>query len=222
MKSVSVRHRIGATTEIECDLLAVAGGWNPALHLTCHLGGKPVWNEEIQAFAPGKLPPGMSVAGAAGGHLTLAEALADGTRLGAEAARAGGFDAVPAPLPATDGKEVAATEPFWRVKEAKGKAFVDLQNDVTVKDIELAAREGFGTVEHLKRYTTLGMATDQGKTANVLGLAILADIAGRRIPEIGTTTFRPPFSGGELRRACRSSSRQGISPNPLHAVARMG
>jgi sarcosine oxidase subunit alpha len=125
----------------------------------------------------------------------LGEALADGARLGAEAARAAGFDAAIPALPATDGNETAAAEPFWRVKEAKGKAFVDLQNDVTVKDIELAAREGFGSVEHLKRYTTLGMATDQGKTANVLGLAILADIAGRRIPEIGTTTFRPPFSG---------------------------
>ena len=195
LKSVTVRHRIGATTDIKCDLLAVAGGWNPALHLTCHLGGKPVWDDAIHAFVPGQLPPGMSVAGAADGHLTLAEALADGARLGAEAARETGFDVAMPLLPQTDGKERDAGEAFWWVKETKGKAFVDLQNDVTVKDIALAAREGFGTVEHVKRYTTLGMATDQGKTANVLGLAILADMAGCGIPEIGTTTFRPPFSG---------------------------
>ena len=194
LRAVTVHQKIGATSEIACDLLAVANGWNPSLHLTCHLGGRPNWDEGIGAFVPGTLPPGMNVAGAAGGHLTLTEALADGARLGAGAAAEAGFDLPLPPLPVVDGSESAAVEPHWRVKGGKGKAFVDLQNDVTVKDIELATREGYGAVEHLKRYTTLGMATDQGKTANVTGLAILAEIAGRSVPEIGTTMFRPPYT----------------------------
>ena len=219
LNSVAVRHRIGATTEIECDLLAVAGGWNPALHLTCHLGGRPVWNEDIEAFVPGTLPQGMAVAGAASGHLTLAEALAEGARLGAEAAREAGFAAPDPQLPLVDGMEGTAREAFWWVRDSKGKAFVDLQNDVTAKDIALAAREGFGTVEHVKRYTTLGMATDQGKTANVLGLAILADIAGCSIPEIGTTTFRPPYSGvsfGAIAGHHRGKDFRPIRRTPSH------
>jgi sarcosine oxidase subunit alpha len=194
LRSVTVRHKLGGTTTIPCDLLAVANGWNPTMHLTCHVGGRPVWDDGIKAFVPGTLPPGMSVAGAAAGRLTLAEALANGAKLGAAAAAAAGFDKPLAPLPAAETPEGAATEPLWRITGGKGKAFVDLQNDVTVKDIELAAREGYGAVEHVKRYTTLGMATDQGKTANVTGLAILAEIAGCSVPEIGITTFRPPFS----------------------------
>jgi sarcosine oxidase subunit alpha len=199
LRSVTVRRSIEGHDKIGCDLLAVANGWNPTLHLTCHLGGKPVWDDRIKAFVPGLLPPGMAVAGAACGHLTLAEALADGARLGLEAAREAGFERASAlPVPQTDGTESIAAEPVWRVKGGKGKAFVDLQNDVTVKDVELAAREGFGTVEHVKRYTTLGMATDQGKTANVLGLAVLAELEGRSIPDTGITTFRPPYAAISL------------------------
>ena len=193
LRSVTIRHKIDATSEVACDLLAIANGWNPSLHLTCHLGGRPIWDRRIRAFVPGFVPPGMSVAGAAAGHLTLAQALDDGARLGAEAAREAGFHLFTPPPPIAAAENVPA-EPVWRVKGGKGKAFVDLQNDVTVKDIELAEREGYGAIEHLKRYTTLGMATDQGKTANVTGLAILAEIAGRTIPEIGTTIFRPPYT----------------------------
>ena len=89
--------------------------------------------------------------------------------------------------------EPAAVTPLWHVKDSRAKAFVDFQNDVTTKDIALANQEGFRSVEHLKRYTTLGMATDQGKVANVSGLAILAEVSGRAIPEVGTTTYRPPY-----------------------------
>ncbi len=193
LRGVTVRDASGSRVELECDLLAVANGWNPSLHLTCHLGGRPVWNDSISAFVPGTTPPGMSVGGAASGHLTLAEALADGARLGAEAAREAGFEAPLPALPEVEAGEGTAHVPLWRVRGGKGPAFVDLQNDVTVKDIELAHREGYGAVEHLKRYTTLGMATDQGKTANVNGLAIMAEITGRSIPETGTTVFRPPY-----------------------------
>ncbi len=162
-----VRGRLGVQavelsdgSTIDCDLVAMSGGWNPTLHLTSHLGGKPRWDERIASFVPGALPPGMTVVGAAAGDF-------------------GGDYAV---------------APLWRVQAARGKAFVDFQNDVTVDDVALAEREGFRAVEHLKRYTTLGMATDQGKTSNVTGLAIMAELTGRGIPATGTTTFRPPFT----------------------------
>lgn len=192
LSGVTIRDGAGATTQIACDLLAVGDGWTPSIHLTSHLNGKPVWDEAISAFVPGQLPPGLAAAGAAAGRLTLAQALEDGARLGAEAAQAAGFSATPAAAAATD-PESAAHRPVWRVA-GKGKAFVDLQNDVTAADVELAAREGFTSVEHLKRYTTLGMAPDQGKLANMAGLAILAEQTGRSIPQTGVTTFRPPFT----------------------------
>jgi sarcosine oxidase subunit alpha len=194
LRCVTIRQESGASSEVECDLLAVANGWNPTVHVTCHLGGKPAWDDRLKAFVPGTLPPGMTVAGAAAGYFDLGTALADGARLGAEAARDLGFPLFPPDLPKTLSEELRPAEPVWRVRGGKGKAFVDLQNDVTVKDLELAMREGYRSVEHVKRYTTLGMATDQGKTANVIGLAILAEISGHRIPEVGATTFRPPFA----------------------------
>src|SRR5205085_10374821 len=111
---------------------------------------------------------------------------------GAIAAVDAGFPVLAATMPRAD-DEPAAIAPFWHVKESRAKAFVDFQNDVTVKDIRLADQEGYRSVEHLKRYTTLGMATDQGKVSNVSGLAILAEASGRPIPEVGTTTYRPPY-----------------------------
>ena len=178
---------------IDCDLIAMSGGWNPSLHLTSHLGHKPVWNEQIAAFVPDKLPDGMRVAGAAQGSFTLAGALAEGAAAGVAAADICGFDGTSPQLPRLAPEPLALT-PLWRVRGAKGKAFIDFQNDVTDKDVELAEREGFRAAELMKRYTTLGMATDQGKTANVTGLAIMAEIAGSDIGKIGTTTFRPPYT----------------------------
>jgi len=181
----------GRRARIEADLLAIAGGWTPNLGLTTHLGSTPRWSDEIAAFVPGALPKGMVVAGAAAGRLSLADALSTGAESGAAAAGAAGFAAPAAEIPeASD--EATGISPLWHVADSKGKAFVDFQHDVTAKDIALAAREGFTAVEHLKRYTTLGMATDQGKTSNVNGLAIMAELTGRSIPETGTTRFRPP------------------------------
>jgi methylglutamate dehydrogenase subunit C len=194
LRSVIVRDDKGAETEIACDLLAVSNGWNPTLHLTCHLGGKPSWDEALAAFIPGSVPKGMAVAGAAAGHLTLAEALEDGARLGAEAASDLGFAAPVSPMPSVSGEDAAPAVPMWRVKGGKTPAFVDIQNDVTTKDIELAVQEGYGASEHVKRYTTLGMGTDQGKTANVTALGVLSELTGRAIPAIGTTGFRPPYT----------------------------
>jgi sarcosine oxidase subunit alpha len=192
--SVTVRSG-GATETLVADALAVSGGWNPAVHLTCHLGGRPAWSEALAAFVPGTgLPPGMTVAGAANGAMTLARCLADGTQAGSDAAAATGHSP-PRPLAALRADdEPCAVAPLWHVAGATGKAFVDLQHDVTADDIALAHREGFGAVEHLKRYTTLGMATDQGKTSNLPALGIMAALAGRSIPDTGTTTFRPPYT----------------------------
>ena len=217
LRSVVVRDDKGAETEIACDLLAVSNGWNPTLHLTCHLGGKPVWQEALAAFVPGSKPKGMDVAGAAAGHFSLAEALKDGARLGAEAASNLGFAAaVPAMPPAGGEESRASAAPLWWVHGGKGAAFVDVQNDVTTKDIELARLEGYGASEHVKRYTTLGMGTDQGKTANVVALGVLSELTGAPIPAIGTTGLaglirRSP--GGAL--AGPSSRQRHLRPKRL-------
>ncbi|HMK78038.1 MAG TPA: sarcosine oxidase subunit alpha family protein [Xanthobacteraceae bacterium] len=221
VEAIDVRGADGDAERIECDVLAVSGGWNPAVHLTCHLGGKPVWNSEIAAFTPGALPPGMHVAGAANGALTLGRALTEGTTAGALAAVDAGHRLLAASLMrASD--EPAAVTPLWHVKESRAKAFVDFQNDVTVKDIRLADQEGYSSVEHLKRYTTLGMATDQGKVSNVSGLAILAEASGRTIPEVGTTTYRPPYvpvSFGAIGGHHRGRDFRPIRLTPSHQWA---
>ena len=208
---------------IAADALAVCGGWNPTLALTCHRGGKPAWNDEIAAFVPGPaVAKDMMVVGAAGGTMSLAGALAEGARAGAEAVSLCGGNAITVPIPraANDKFQIA---PLWHVKNSRGKVFVDLQNDVTVKDIALARQEGFRAVEHLKRYTTLGMATDQGKTANVIGLAIMAELNARSIPETGTTVFRPPFipvSIGAFAGHARGRYFRPIRLPPSHRFAR--
>ncbi len=188
----AVRLADGTTIDAEC--LAVSGGWNPNVQLTCHQRGRPVWREDIAAFVPGgDLPAGMAVAGAANGTLTLAAALAEGAQIAGSVAGDLGFNVAKISLPKAEDEPREVT-PFWHVGESRARAFVDLQNDVTTKDIKLANREGFRSVELMKRYTTLGMATDQGKTSNVVALAILAEATGKTIPETGTTIFRPPYT----------------------------
>jgi sarcosine oxidase subunit alpha len=211
----------GRTQKVECDALAVSGGWSPAVHLTCHLGGRPVWNDAIAAFTPGTVPPGMHVAGAANGALTLDQCLTSGVATGALAAVECGHPFTSLTVPRAAG-EPAAITPLWHVKVSRAKAFVDFQNDVTTRDIVLADREGFSSVEHLKRYTTLGMATDQGKLANVTGLAILAEASGRTIPQVGTTIFRPPYvpvSFGAMTGHHRGRDFRPIRLPPSHGWA---
>jgi sarcosine oxidase subunit alpha len=193
VRGVTVNDGNGVVRQIDCDLIAMSGGWSPTVHLTTHLNGKPKWSEALSALVPGALPPGMSVAGAASGHFGLASCLAEGEAAGAEAAKACGF--TPKPNSRAEASDDGnAASPLWQVAKSRGKAFVDFQNDVTVSDVKLAAREGFRIPEHLKRYTTLGMATDQGKTANANGAAVLAAVTGRYLGAVGTTTFRPPFT----------------------------
>lgn len=193
VESVTVGYGDGERLTIDCDLLAVSGGWNPNVQLTSHLGGRPVWDESLLAFVPSVLPPNMRCAGAAAGEFSLKRTLESGQLAGRQAAVELGFSSVVATL-AQAPDESTAIEALWRVPNARGKAFVDQQNDVTDSDIALAEREGFRSVEHLKRYTTLGMATDQGRTANVNGLAIMAELTQRTIPQTGVTLARPPYT----------------------------
>ncbi|SMX22549.1 sarcosine oxidase subunit alpha family protein [Boseongicola aestuarii] len=179
---------------IEADCLAVSGGWSPNVHLSSHHRGRPIWRDDIAAFVPGgELPPGMIVAGAANGTLTLASILKEAhetaQRIATDLGKSG-----PTGEPPKASDEDFATAPIWHINKGKQRAWVDLQNDVTTKDVTQSHREGFRSVEHLKRYTTLGMATDQGKTSNMLGLAVMAEASGKTIPETGTTIFRPPYS----------------------------
>ncbi|SLN56866.1 Aminomethyltransferase [Roseovarius albus] len=179
---------------IDCDCLAVSGGWNPNVHLTCHQRGRPEWRDDISAFVPGgTLPVGMAVAGAANGALTLGAALAEGRAIANQQIKDLGFTASRKAAPKAE-DEAFECSPMWHVGESIKRAWLDLQNDVTVKDVKLSHREGFRSVELLKRYTTLGMATDQGKTANIPALAVMAECTGKTIPETGTTIFRPPYT----------------------------
>ena len=179
---------------IESDCLAVSGGWNPNVHLTCHQRGKPQWRDEINAFVPGgTLPAGMRVAGAANGALSLGAALRDGTDCALSLLADVGIKSKASKAP-TASDEAHRSSAYWHVSESRARAWLDMQNDVTVKDIKQSYKEGFRSVEHLKRYTTLGMATDQGKTSNIPALAIMAECTGKTIPETGTTIFRPPYT----------------------------
>lgn len=178
---------------IACGALGVSGGWNPNVHLASHHRGRPVWDASQQTFLPGSdMPDGMRAAGAAAGKGGTAAAMASGAEAAIAALQSLGIEAVMPGLPrgADSGQDLQA---FWHVP-GKGRAWVDFQNDVTVKDIKLAHQENMRPVEHLKRWTTLGMATDQGKTANVTALAVMAELTGKPIPETGTTIFRPPYT----------------------------
>lgn len=221
LRAIEVVDSDGRSERISCDLLAMSNGWSPTIHLTCHLGAKPAWDDAESFFVPGELPPGLTVAGAAAGRLTLAEALVDGARLGAEAAADCGFTKSAHTDLSTDDESPSAT-PLWQVEGSKAKAFVDFQNDVTAADVALAYREGFRSVEHLKRYTTLGMATDQGKLSSLPGLALMAELTGRSIAEVGTTTFRPPHtpvSIGALAGHHRGKDFRPTRLTPSHAWA---
>ncbi|MGH6613321.1 sarcosine oxidase subunit alpha family protein [Sphingomonas sp.] len=184
LSAVRVREAGGRVRAVRADLLAMSGGWNPVVHLFSQSGGKLAWEEDVAAFVPGVSVQAETSVGAAAGVFAFDAILAAG-------AGAGAPDGIPPK--AGPGDPAWTIEPLWHV-DAPGKAFVDFQNDVTTADIELSAREAFISVEHLKRYTTLGMAPDQGKTSNVNALALMAELTGRSIPQTGTTRFRFPYT----------------------------
>ena len=191
---------VGASTEIACDLLLVSGGWNPAVHLFSQARGRLRYDATLGAFVPGEELEGLAVAGAAGGVFDLAGCLADGRRVAGEALTALNIE------PAQGDRLPVASEPgtsgaplvLWRVPDASGAGgstqFVDLQRDATVADIARAVGAGLRSVEHIKRYTTIGTAHDQGKTSGVIASGITAELLGIPVQETGTTTFRPPYT----------------------------
>ncbi len=192
--SITVRGASGRIEVIRATALGVSGGWNPNLNIASHHQGRPIWDDAIAAFVPGAGGPvGLTSAGAAAGHLSTHGALATGDAAARAVLADLGLAAVAGDLPMAEDAPVAI-KAHWYVQGGKGRAWIDQQNDVTVKDIKLAHQENFVAVEHLKRYTTLGMGTDQGKTGNVLGLAVMAELTGRSIPETGTTIYRPPYT----------------------------
>jgi methylglutamate dehydrogenase subunit C len=215
LTSVTIRDDAGKVETISVDALGVSGGWNPNVNITSHHRSRPVWDEGIAAFVPGPDgPEGLTVAGAAAGAMSTHGALATGQARALAVVQALGRSATIAPLPRAEDAPVSIS-PLWHVPGGKGRAWIDPQNDVTVKDIKLAHQENFTAVEHLKRYTTLGMATDQGKTGNVIGLAVMAELTGRSIPQTGTTVYRPPYTPVALGALAGRSRGRDFKPTRL-------
>jgi sarcosine oxidase subunit alpha len=218
--------------EIACDAVAMSGGWSPVVHLWSHCGGKLLWDDAQAMFRPDpeRAPtghdglPNVITAGAASGDLDLRSVLQDADAAGKTAAERAGGTAAGTTAPRGDGPAEAAISPVWLMpqgarQDLRAKAWLDYQNDVKVTDVQLAAREGYESVEHTKRYTTLGMATDQGKLSNINGLAILSDALGAHIPQVGTTTFRPPYtpiSMGAIAGEARGTIFQPLRRTPIH------
>jgi len=208
-------HKVTSPGEVlDCDLIVSSGGYSPVVHLASHLGGRPEWREDILGFVPG---PGNGIqqridAGAVNGVFALGDVLANGFEAGAKAAAEAGYKAVSGSLPQVEALHEEPMLALFQVPHEKStarapKQFVDLQNDVTAAGIELATREGFESVEHVKRYTALGFGTDQGKLGNINGLAIAARSMGISIVQMGTTMFRPNYTpvtfGAVAGRHCR-------------------
>lgn len=218
--------------EIACDAVAMSGGWSPVVHLWSHCGGKLTWDTVNACFRPDPARPPLNhdggalvyAAGSANGAMKAAEALVDATAQAEAAVAALGFTAKGGAAPVAAAVVEGPMEAVWIMPqgapvELKSKMWLDYQNDVKVSDVQLAAREGYESVEHTKRYTTLGMATDQGKLSNINGLAVLAQALNEDIPQVGTTTFRPPYTPvtlGALAGEARGEIFQPLRRTPMH------
>ena len=193
--------RVVNESRVACDFVAMSGGFNPVVNLWCHNGGKLTFDSGLQSFKPGKHHDQIQAVGSANGTMDMAGCLSEGYAAGEAAVKSALPKAKSQKLKPSKAEAVPQNplEPIW-FSPATGKYnegnkhFIDFQNDVTAADLELAQREGYASVEHTKRYTTFGMATDQGKTSNLNGLGVLAEATGKTIPEIGITTFRPPYT----------------------------
>ena len=203
-----------------CDLVLVSGGWSPVVNLLSHRGIKPVWNDEQACFLGPETDEPIRMAGSAAGIWNTDDCLVSGHSAGARAAKALGYSTRGKTAPKAGGWE-NPIQPLYEV-EVEGKhykSFIDPQHDVTADDVRLAHREGFVSVEHLKRYTTLGMATDGGKMGNIIGLSLMAQAQGKGIPEVGTTTFRPPYtpvSIGALKGRNVGAHFRPLRRTPMH------
>ena len=196
VRGVQLRRAGGKSSErgerIACDLVAVSGGWSPAVHLHAQARGSLRYDEERGLILPDRPGGANRSAGAAAGRFDLDGCLAEGWTAGIAAAAASGHERAAGPPPRSPDRIAGEAPVFWQA--GAGKRFVDLQYDVTAADVELAAREGYRSVEHVKRYTTLGMGTDQGKTSGMAGLVLLSEALGRPVARTGTTTYRPPYT----------------------------
>ena len=192
--ALSADGTVSSPKKVSCDLLCVSGGWAPNVHLHSHLGGRPVFDDALLTFVAPEDANGRFSAGAVAGRWELGECLNMGLDAGQAAAVSCGLPVEDLARYESDGPDTGNTLALWEVPaRGRTKKFVDIQDDVAASDVALASSEGYRSVEHLKRYTTLGMGTDQGKTSNINGLAILAQKRGETIPAVGTTTFRPPY-----------------------------
>ena len=223
--------QVRSARRFDCDAVLMSGGFTPSVHLFSQSRGKLLWSDVLQAFIPGQSAERECSVGACRGVMDLARALADGASAGVDAGRESNGGRMPVPtrrarrflvdaLPRGAGAllgELPALNPPSRLK-----AFVDWQHDVTTKDIKLAAREGFRSIEHVKRYTTTGMATDQGKTSNLNALAIVSQVESRPIAAVGLTTFRMPYTPttfGSFAGISRGDLFDPKRTTPIHAWA---
>ena len=226
LAAVDAEGTVGDTRDVACDLLLMAGGWTPTVHLFSQSLGKLRFEEALQAYVPHTAAQSIRAAGGANGEYGLAEALSGGHRAGMEAAAASGATEATSRVFVTvsagaDTSSVLGALPHGR-DPSRVRAFVDFQNDSTAKDLKLAVSEGFRSVEHAKRYTTTGMATDQGKTSNMPMLGVLSQAQGKSIPEVGFTTFRPPFTPttfGIFAGAARGELFDPARRTPIHPWA---
>ncbi len=182
---------------VDCDCICVSGFWTPSVHLASQSGNKLKYEEKIDAFIPDKKKQHETSVGAANGSFTLEESLKHGFENGSNLSAKITETKTEISIPNVNEKKHGAHDKFWCMplpKNENPKRFVDFQNDVSVSDIEIALREGYRSIEHVKRYTTLGMATDQGRTSNLNGLQLVSNIENKIVPEVGHTTFRPPFT----------------------------
>ena len=182
---------------IECDCICVSGFWTPTIHLASQSGSKTQFNKDIDAFIPSNSKQNETTVGAANGVFNLNETLNKSFEVGYNLSKKITQKDNKLSVPSVVEKSNSKHDKFWCVPLPKGKKykrFLDFQNDVAVSDIELALKEGYRSIEHVKRYTTLGMATDQGKTSNLNGLQLVSNVENKVVPEVGHTTFRPPYT----------------------------
>jgi sarcosine oxidase, subunit alpha len=225
----TVRDGVQSTRHFPCDVVLMSGGYTPSVHLFSQSRGKLQWNEELQAFIPAQPAERTICAGACRGVFGLSAALADGAQAGAPAAAAAAAGpaaaASPVHVPTSDAlprKSRAYLGALPRMAGSRDKSFVDWQHDVTTRDLELATREGFHSIEHVKRYTTMGMATDQGKTSNLNAMAIVAKNLDAPVPQVGLTTFRMPYTPvtfGSFAGTSRGDLFDPVRTTPMHSWA---
>ena len=207
---------------LPCDCIFVSGNWTPTVHLASQSGNKLKYENETDTFLPNQSRQRETVVGAANGSFTLKQSLADGFDRGFQVSEEITKNGQEISIPISDEKEFGSHDKFWCMplpSKKYEKRFVDFQNDVAVSDIELAVQEGFRSIEHVKRYTTLGMATDQGKTSNLNGLQLVSDLEKKIVPEVGHTTFRPPYTSvtiGTLIGRQVGKHYQATRKSPLH------